>query len=192
MLFVSLNKNHKDIFLGLLPEVLQLLLFHLGLWIKFYIFVFSSFKFNTIDYRFLRSLTSFPQSERKKERKKVKSLSRVRLFAAPWTVTHQTPPSVGFSRQEYWSGLPFPSPGHLPDPGIEPRSPAMQADALLSEPPGKPQSKQRLSFFGRLCTLPTLPPMSATALKDEIMLWSEILLCSFQCVFSVFKEICAS
>ena len=45
---------------------------------------------------------------------------------------------MGFSRQEYWSGLPFPSPGDLPDPGIEPRSPAMQADALTSEPPGKP------------------------------------------------------
>ena len=47
-------------------------------------------------------------------------------------------PSMGFSRQEYWSGLPFPFPGDLPDPGIEPRSPAMEADALTSEPPGKP------------------------------------------------------
>ena len=45
-----------------------------------------------------------------------------------------------FSRQEYWSGLPFPSPGDLPDPGIEPRSPALQADALTSEPPGKPKN----------------------------------------------------
>ena len=72
------------------------------------------------------------------ERKvKVKSLSRVGLFATPWTVVHQAPPSMGFSRQEYWSGLPFPSPGDLPDPGIEPRSPALQADALTSEPPGK-------------------------------------------------------
>ena len=68
----------------------------------------------------------------------VKSLSRVWLFATPWTVAHQAPPSMGFSRQEYWSGLPFPSPGDLPDPGIEPRSPALQADALTSEPPGKP------------------------------------------------------
>ena len=51
----------------------------------------------------------------------------------------QTPPSMGFSRQEYWSGLPFPSPGDLPKPGIEPRSPAFQADALTSEPPGKPK-----------------------------------------------------
>ena len=50
----------------------------------------------------------------------VKSLSRVRLFETPWTVAHQGPPPVGFSRQQYWRGLPFPSPGDLPDPGIEP------------------------------------------------------------------------
>ena len=68
----------------------------------------------------------------------MKSLSLVRLFATPWTVTYQAPPSMGFSRQEYWSGLPFPSPGDLPNPGIEPGSPALQADALTSEPPGKP------------------------------------------------------
>ena len=67
----------------------------------------------------------------------MKSLSRVRLFATPWTVAYQAPPSVGFSRQEYWSGLPFPSPGDLPSPGIEPGSPALQVDALSSEPPGK-------------------------------------------------------
>ena len=71
---------------------------------------------------------------------KVKLLSRVQLFATPWTVTYQAPLSMGFSRQEYWSGLPFPSPGDLPDPGIEPRSPALQADTLTSEPPGKPYS----------------------------------------------------
>ena len=64
----------------------------------------------------------------------VKSLSRVRLFATPWTVAHQTPLSMGFSRQEYWSGLPFPSPGDLPNPGIQPGSPALQSDALSSEP----------------------------------------------------------
>ena len=69
---------------------------------------------------------------------KVKLLSRVRLFATPRTVAYQTPPSMGFSRQEYWSGLPFPSPGDLPDPGIELRSPVLEADALTSEPPGKP------------------------------------------------------
>ena len=70
---------------------------------------------------------------------KVKSLSRVRLFATPWTVALQAPLSMGFSRQEYWSGLPFPSPGDLPNPGIEPGFPALQADALSSEPPGKLQ-----------------------------------------------------
>ena len=68
---------------------------------------------------------------------KVKSLSRVRLLTTPWTAAYQAPPSMGFSRQEYWSGLPFPSPGDLPDPGIEPGSPAFQADALTAEPPGK-------------------------------------------------------
>ena len=67
----------------------------------------------------------------------MKSLSRVWLFATPWTVAYQAPPSMGFSRQECWSVLPFPSPGDLPDPGIEPGSPTLQADALLSEPPGK-------------------------------------------------------
>ena len=71
---------------------------------------------------------------------KVRSLSRVQLLATPWTVGHQAPPSVGFPRQEYWSGLPFPSPGDLPDPGIEPWSPAPQADSLLSELPGKPSA----------------------------------------------------
>ena len=70
---------------------------------------------------------------------KVKSLSRVQLFATPWTVAYQAPPSMGFSRQEYWSGLPFPFPGDLPNPGIEPRSPALLADVLTSAPPGKPR-----------------------------------------------------
>ena len=64
-------------------------------------------------------------------------LSRVRLFATPWTVAHQAPQSMEFSRQDYWSGLPFPSPADLPNPGIEPGSPARQADALPSEPPGR-------------------------------------------------------
>ena len=56
----------------------------------------------------------------------------------PWTVAHQAPLSMEFSRQEYWSGLPFPSPEGLPDPGIEPGSPALEADSLSIEPPGKP------------------------------------------------------
>ena len=69
-----------------------------------------------------------------KERKKVKLLSRVPLFASPWSVTYQTPQSMGFSRQEYWSGLPFPSPGDLPNPRIKPRSPAMQTALTYSFP----------------------------------------------------------
>ena len=69
---------------------------------------------------------------------KVKWLSCVRLFVTPWTVAYQAPPSMGFSRQECRSGLPFSSPGDLPNPGIEPGSPALQADVLPSEPPGKP------------------------------------------------------
>ena len=63
----------------------------------------------------------------------VKLLSHVRLFAIPWTVAYQAPPSMEFSRQDYWSGLPFLSPGDLPNLGIEPRSPTLQADALPSE-----------------------------------------------------------
>ena len=66
-----------------------------------------------------------------------KLLSHIWLFATPWIVARQAPLSMRFSKQEYWSGLPFPSPGYLPNPGIEPRSPALQADALPSEPPGK-------------------------------------------------------
>ena len=70
----------------------------------------------------------------KSSHSKGKSLSHVQLFATPWTVSYQAPRSMGFSRQEYWSGLPFPSPGDLPNPGIVPRSPALQTDALPSEP----------------------------------------------------------
>ena len=73
---------------------------------------------------------------------KVRSLSHVQLFVTPWTVAYQAPPSMGFSRQEYWSGVPLPSPGGLPNPGIEPRSPALQADALPSEPPGRPLDRE--------------------------------------------------
>ena len=69
---------------------------------------------------------------------KVKLLSHVQLFETPWTVAYQAPPSMGFSRQEYWSGLPFPSPGDLPDPEIKLRSPALWADSLPAEPQGKP------------------------------------------------------
>ena len=66
------------------------------------------------------------------------SFSCIQLFLTPWTVAHQAPLFKAFSRQKYWSELPFPSPGDLPDPGIEPRPPALQTDSLRSEPPGKP------------------------------------------------------
>ena len=78
----------------------------------------------------------FKYTDKKKE--KVKSLSHVRLFATPWIVAYQAPSSMEFFRQEYWSGLPFPSPADLPDPGTEFGSPALQADALPSEPQGSP------------------------------------------------------
>jgi len=86
-----------------------------------------------------------------KKEKKVQSFNRDRLFATPWTVAYQPPPSMGFSRQGYWSGLPFPSPGDLPDPGIKLESPAFQADALTSEPPGKPNH-----MFNRIAS-PEIP-----------------------------------
>ena len=65
-------------------------------------------------------------------------ISQLYPTLCPWTVACQAPLSMGFSRQEYWNGLPFPSPGDLPDPGVKPGSPVLQADSLLSEPPGKP------------------------------------------------------
>ena len=97
-----------------------------------------------ISYSSESSSSIFPQKHlghsllsRKQWKVKVKSLIGVRLFATPWTIAYHAPPSVGFSRQECWSGLPFPSPGDLPDPGIEPRSPELQVDTLPSEPAGK-------------------------------------------------------
>ena len=91
---------------------------------------------------------------------KVKSLSRVGLFATPGTVAYQAPLSIGLSRQQDWSGLPFLSPADLPDPGIKHGSPALQTDALPSEPPGKSYSSicqnsipQSLIFSIKLLTL---------------------------------------
>ena len=77
---------------------------------------------------------------------KVKSLSHVRLFAIPWSVVYQASLSMGFSRQEYWSGLPFPSLGNLPDPGIEPVSPALAGRFFTTKPLGKP-AKFLVVFF---------------------------------------------
>ena len=69
---------------------------------------------------------------------KVKLLSRVGLFATLWTAAYQAPPSMGFYRQECWSGLPFPSPGDLPNQGMESVSPALAGRFFTTEPPGKP------------------------------------------------------
>ena len=77
---------------------------------------------------------------------KVKSLSRVRLFVTPWTVAHQAPPSMGISRQEYWSGLPFPSPGDLPNAGIKLASPALAGGFFAPESPGKPPESCYITF----------------------------------------------
>ena len=74
-------------------------------------------------------------------------------LVTPWTVAHKAPLSMGFSRQEYWSGLPFPSPGDLPDPRIKPGSPALQADALPSEPPGKPTDMCSCCYHFKTCVL---------------------------------------
>ena len=71
------------------------------------------------------------------------SLSHVQLFAIPWTVARQAPLSMELSRQEYWSGLPFPSLGNLPNPGIKPMFPALQVDYLLFELPGKPSEEHK-------------------------------------------------
>ena len=78
----------------------------------------------------------------------MKLLSHVQVCATPWTnVAHKAPPSMGFSMQEYWSGLPFPSPGDLPHPGMEPRSPELQADSLTSEPPGNHSIPNNKNIF---------------------------------------------
>ena len=78
--------------------------------------------------------------------------SVVSIFVTPWTVACQAPLSTGFSRQEYWSGLPFPSPGELPDPGIKPGFPALQADSLPSEPSGKPLDVCKIILKGNIKT----------------------------------------
>ena len=112
-------------------------------------------------------------------------LSRVQLFVTPWTAACQAPTSMGFYRQGYWSGLPFPSPGDLSDPGIEPRSPALQGRLSTSEPPGKSLHQNRIlsylskgylsphplknniSFLDILSTLPACSKTSLGSLTSE-------------------------
>ena len=74
-------------------------------------------------------------------------------FVTPWTVAPQAPLSMGFSRQEYWSGLLFPPPGDLPNPGIDPRSPALLADSLSSEPPGKSLNHSQFTSVPLSCSV---------------------------------------
>ena len=102
------------------------------------------------------------------------SHSHARLFATPWSVALQSPPSMGFSRQEYWSGLSFPSPGDLPDPGIEHRSPALKADSLPSEPPGKPS----------VCQMPKSDQSSSNLPTDSTFLPGGHRIKLFFCYFS--------
>ena len=84
-------------------------------------------------------LTPWKESYDQPEKKvKVKLLSHVQLFATPWTVAYQASPSMGFFRQEYWSGVAFPSSGDLPDPGIEPVSPSLQVNSLPPNYQGSP------------------------------------------------------
>ena len=120
----------------------------------------------------------------------MKPLSRVRRFVTPWTAAHQAPLSVGFPRQEYWSGLSFPSPGDLPDSGIKPCSPAFQADSFLSEPPGKLRRIYRRRLLScvanhrrELLKSTKAPPAPGTRLRTHVppRPWS---LCSRCCVTS--------
>ena len=97
------------------------------------------------------------QHSLKRKKVKVKLFSRVRLFATPWTVAQCASLPVGFSRQEHWSGLPSPPSGGLLDPGIEPWSLAFQADALTSEPPGKPQHSLAT---GKIAGKEHIPPIN--------------------------------
>ena len=115
--------------------------------------------------------------------------SLFRFFVTLWTVAHQAPRSMGFPRQEYWSGLPFPPPGDLPDPGTErtsPASPALQADSLSTEPPGKlliVAKNRRLTpeessvcisdIFGHSCRLCVFHITFRFALTQNVWTWKE-------------------
>ena len=91
-----------------------------------------------IDITYVLKLCKIFKGKSMKTRSEVKSIRRVRIFATPWTIAYQDPQAMGFFKQEYWSGWPFAFPGDLPNPGIEPGSPALQAEALPSNPPRKP------------------------------------------------------
>ena len=99
----------------------------------------------------------------------MKSLSRVQLVATPWTVACQAPLSMEFSRQEYWSGLPFSSPGDLPDQGIKPGSLVLWADSLPSEPPGKPKSYQERARKDPVSKKRDCGPGDNTEFRESVM-----------------------
>ena len=107
--------------------------------------------------------------------------SRVQLFVTMWTAAYHTPPCTGFYRQECWSGLPFPSPKDLPNPGIKLRSPTLQADALLSEPP----VSIYFCLFAFLCQL-----KSADHFISPLLLWDRTTLIVFLHVWPFFLGIC--
>ena len=99
------------------------------------------------------------------------SESCIQLSVTPWTVAYQAPLSMEFSRQEYWSGLPFPPPGNLPNPGNEPTSPAspaMQVDSLPAEPPRKPTMEYYSAIKNEII------PFTATWMDPEIAVLSEV------------------
>ena len=112
------------------------------------------------------SRSCFPVLHHFPEFAQVKLFSHVWLFATPWTVACQAPLFMGFSRQEYWSGWPFPSSGDLPDPGIEPGSPTLQADSLPSEPPGKTWSLWKLLHWIGDAIQPSHPLLSLLLLPS--------------------------
>ena len=110
-------------------------------------------------------------------------LSCAWLFATAWTVAHQAPLSMGFSRQEYWSGLPFPYPGDLPNPEIKPGSPALQANCLPSEPPGKSQRMKTTPLKGIMLTHSTvLPGGIVPVVWDDKWVWMRTVAGGIDCV----------
>ena len=94
----------------------------------------------------------------------------------PWTVAYQAPQSMEFSRRAYWSGLPFPSPGDLPEPGIEPRSPTLQADTLPSKPPGKPMVKPGQTWAGKSLQIWLSISLTWNNFFSDFSLWYFLLL----------------
>ena len=121
----SLNnkqKGKKSIYVELYETAIQLTLTYKdGSFIQFSLIILLEKTISSVQYMYMLS-----------------HFNRIQLFVTPSSLAYQAPLSMGFSWQEYWSQMPFPSPGDLPDPGIEPGSPALEADALTSEPPGKP------------------------------------------------------